>query len=576
MQFRRTRDKRASSDKLWEDAIVSRGGILLGAIISALFGAAPAMAQAPRSDACAALGKSVTWPETGTKVATAAWHEASATAAGQPAHCEIVGVLHERVGTDGQHYAIRFHLRLPQAWNGRLFMQGGGGTDGDLGDALGASGGGDSALAQGFAVLSQDSGHANGVNDVADRGGGAAFGFDPQARADYGGTSLPPVVKAAKAAVRAFYGRAPHFSYFVGCSKGGQEGMMLASRYPALFDGIVASAPGFSLPRAAVAEMWDTQAFASVVKANGLPLTPANLAQSFSASDFALVRGAILAACDRDDGAADGIVGAFETCTSEKVIPQLAHVACAGAKQEGCLSAAQIEALRRVHDGARNGKGDRIYAGFYWDAGWGDRGWQMWKIGAGPVPPINVLMGAPALAAIFITPPTGLPASLQAKLDYAAAFDFDRDTPRIYATGHGFPRSAWEDIGARAANLDAFRKRGGKLIVSQGVSDPVFSLRDTVEWYAGLNGKQRADAYVRLFAVPGMGHCNGGPATDRYDAFAALVNWVEHGAAPDRIAAKAGTGTPWPGRSRPLCAYPATARYKGQGSLEDADNFVCG
>jgi hypothetical protein len=552
--------------------------------------ATPAHAAAPSASGCTALAAHVAWPEAGTRLVSTAWHETGplalptppgmppAPAVVLPAHCEAIGVMHERVGSDGQHYAIRFHIRLPQDWNGKFFMQGGGGTNGELGDAVGRlSGGAAPALAQGYAVLSQDSGHDNAVNTVPAKGGASAFGFDPQARADYGGTSLPPTVSAAKAAIRAFYGRPARFSYFVGCSKGGQEGMMLATRYPALFDGIVAGAPGFALPRAAVAEMWDTQAFAGAAAAAGGPVTPQRFAQSFSAQDYALVRSAILAACDKDDGVADGIVGSFATCTSAKVQPELARVTCAGAKQTGCLAPAQVEALRRIHDGARNGKGEPLYAGFYWDAGWGDMGWQIWKTGGGPVPSLNVAMGTPSLAAIFTVPPVGLPDDMQGKLDYATKFDFDRDAPRIYATGGGFSRSAWQDIGARTPDLDAFRKRGGKLIVAHGASDPVFSLQDTADWYRALDQRNGglAGMFARLFAVPGMGHCMGGPSTDGYDTFTALVKWVEHGSAPDRIEAKAGPASPWPGRTRPLCVFPKVARYKGAGSVEEADNFVC-
>ena len=558
--------------------------------------AVPAAAQAqsatPHGAAdCSALATKVAWPEPGTRLQSAVWHDAgpapapprfpgapAAPPAMLPAHCEIIGMMHERTGVDGQHYAIRFHLRLPEPWNDRFFMQGGGGTNGELGDAIGRlSGGAAPALAQGYAVLSQDSGHDNAVNSVPAKNGASAFGFDPQARAEYGGTSLSASVKAAKAAVTAFYGRSPKFSYFLGCSKGGQEGMMLAQRYPALFDGIIAGAPGFALPRAAVAEMWDTQAFAQVASAQGAPITQLSLANSFSAADFALVGKAVLVACDKDDGAEDGIVGAFTSCTSAKVLPQLAKITCTGTKQDGCLSAAQVTALRRMHDGARDAKGQPLYAEFYWDAGWADMGWRIWKIGGGPVPSINVAMGAPSLAAIFTTPPTPLPDNFQAKLDFAVHFDFDRDARRIYATGAGFPRSGWTDIGAQSTDLSAFRRRGGKLIVPQGVSDPVFSLADTVRWYEAVDKKTggQANVFVRLFAIPGMGHCGGGPATDGYDAFTALVDWVERARTPDRIEAKANPMSPWPGRTRPLCAFPKVARYKGSGSLEDARSFAC-
>src|SRR5258708_37053146 len=133
---------------------------------------------------------------------------------------------------------------------------------------------------------------------------------------------------------------------------------------------------------------------------------------------------------------------------------------------------------------------------------------------------------------------------------------------------------------ADSTDLSAFKARGGKLVIAHGVSDPVFSILDTIDWWNALNKANggRAAEFARLFPVPGMNHCAGGPSTDRFDAFGALVNWVEKGVAPDRIAATARMGTPWPGRTRPLCAYPAQARYvpaRGTGSIEDADNFAC-
>jgi hypothetical protein len=195
----------------------------------------------------------------------------------------------------------------------------------------------------------------------------------------------------------------------------------------------------------------------------------------------------------------------------------------------------------------------------------------------GPIPSINVMMGAPSLAAIFTSPPVGLPDAFQAKLDYAVKFDFDADAARIYTTAPGFTRSAWQDIGARSPDLSRFSRGGGKLIVTQGVSDPVFSLADTIDWYATLDARTAGQAarFARLFPVPGMGHCQGGPSTDGYDAFTALVNWVESAQAPDRIEAKAAANSPWPGRTRPLCAYPKIARYSGTGDSEKAQSFTC-
>jgi len=494
-----------------------------------------------------------------------------------PAHCEVVGRLNPHTGVDGQAYAIRFHLRLPLHWNDRFYFQGGGGTDGDLGDATGRMGA-TSALAQGYAVLSQDSGHDNAKNTRPDHNGASAFGFDPQARLDYGRASLKASADAARRLIVRYYGMKPRYAYFVGCSKGGQEGMALAQDYPDEFDGIIAAAPGFSLPRAAVAEAWDTQAFGAVVTPAGQPFNPMTLYTSFNASDMALVRQAVLVACDKDDGLADGIVSDFKACTSDKVVPRLKAVTCAGDKTGQCLSQAQVTALIRSHDGARDKAGRALYAAWPWSAGVSAEDWRIWKIGSsnGQVPPLNIVLGGGALSAIFTTPPTALAADPMTLGQYQWTFDFDRDAARIYTTGGDFKTSAWSDIGARSADLSGFKRRHGKLIVPQGTSDPVFSIEDTIAWYDEVQDRNqgRAADFVRLFPVPDMGHCGGGVSTDQYDAFIALTDWVEHGKAPDEIEASAGPATPWPNRKRPLCAYPKVARYKG-GDPEDAGSFKC-
>ena len=545
---------------------------------------------AATADRCAALAGSMQgkWPDPTTRVLESVWRPAGSQVKAMrgppsslPEHCEVNAVMHERVGIDGQHYAIHFHLRLPGQWNGRLFFEGGGGTEGDLGASIGfIQPGIPPAIAQGYAVVSQDAGHDNSTDSVAGRGGSAAFGFDPQARADYGGASLKPVALAAKAIIAIYYTHPASRSYFVGCSKGGQEGMALAQRYPEVFDGIVAGSPGFSLPRAAVAEVWDTQAFASLVIPVGAKnLDPRLLPTSFSDKQFSTVREAILAACDADDGIRDGITADFAKCDWPRVEVELKRKMCSSTRSASCLSAAQIEVLGRVYAGPKDGTGKALYSNWPLDAGAGSAGWRTWKIGPanGGFAGINATMGASALAAIFTTPPTAVAADPQSEMNYALGFNFDRDAARIYATSGPFHRSAWDVIAARSPHLEAFRAHGGKMIVSQGASDPVFSLNDTLAWYREVNKVERGSAadFVRVFAVPGMAHCAGGPATDQFSALDALVAWVEKGVAPDVIVAKAGPGTPWPGRTRPLCAYPKAPRYLGKGSIEDAANFHC-
>ena len=547
------------------------------------------------AEKCAELAQRArsAWPDTTTEITSASLRTASAAQGPTPAlpeHCEVMGRLHARTGVGGQHYAIQFHMRLPLPanWNGRFLFQGGGGSDGAVGDAIGAIGPGiPSALARGFAVLSQDSGHDNRTNNDPTHEGTIAFAFDPQARRDHAYASLDVTARTGKAIVQAFYGRAPDHSYFFGCSEGGREGMVFAQRFPELFDGIVAGAPGFALPKAAVAEAWDTQAFADLaqrmglVDSAGMPI----LARTFSDSALAVVADAVLSACDADDGATDGIVGDYKACTTKRVEAALTARTCR--ENTECLSGDQVATLLRVFGGPRNAAGETLYSDWAWDAGIGGRvgdrwqqGWRIWKIGGyppSPVPALNVVLGAPSLAAVFTTPPTPLANDPRALLGWVLHFDMDRDAPKIFARSAEFTESSWDAVGAKATDLSAFQRRGGKLIVPHGLSDPVFSAHDTMKWWDEVNAASggKAATFVRVFPVPGMTHCGGGPATDQYDCLTAIVDWVEQGKAPDRILARAGATTPFPNRTRPLCPYPLVARYTGSGSIEDAASFTC-
>jgi feruloyl esterase len=190
---------------------------------------------------------------------------------------------------------------------------------------------------------------------------------------------------------------------------------------------------------------------------------------------------------------------------------------------------------------------------------------------------INATLGSGAISAVFTTPPTPEPSSGAGPIEYLLNFNFDTDAAKIFAESGTFTKAAWDFMRADSTDLSAFNKHGGKLLITHGVSDPVFSVNDTISWVNEVNkvNKGKASEFVRFFAVPGMTHCGGGPSTDRYDAFDALVTWVEKKSAPDTIIATTGPATPWPGRTRPLCAYPAYAHYKGAGSIEAAANFVC-
>jgi feruloyl esterase len=540
------------------------------------------------------LSRSGALPNPSTVISSAALNAAASSGAAPvtvPEHCEVLGRINERIGADGQRYAIQFHMRLPSAWNGRLFFQGGGATNGTVGDAWGYLQGrqAKNALGLGYAVVSQDGGHDNQANNDPGRGGTLAFGFDPQARLDFGYNSYHEVTRAAKALLRAYYGKGPERSYYVGCSEGGREGMMMTQRFPDEYDGVLAVAPGFRLPKASlIGESWDLQAFAAVARSagfldrSGQPL----LNKAFSDQDLLLVSNAVLTACDRLDGLQDGIIDDFPACGSEAVRPQLAALTCSAAKTEACLTKVQIEALQKVFGGARNARGELLYADWPWDAGIGDpvanstfEGWRRWKLGtfeADTNDAINATMGAAAAAVLFSTPPKA-PAADGGFLPHVLGLGFDTDAATIRATAHPYDESAWDFMMASSTDLSRFKERGGKLIVVHGVSDPVFSVNDIIGWWKDVDGGMggRAADAVRLFAVPGMAHCGTGPSTDQFDAFSALVQWVEAGSAPERITATARATSPWPNRTRPLCPFPKQARYRGQGSIEDATNFVC-
>jgi hypothetical protein len=503
---------------------------------------------------------------------------------GLPRHCVVRGEVDERTGVDGRHYAISFEMRLPTEWNGRFLHQGNGGADGDVRPAVGdisggLASGGVPALALGFAVLSSDSGHSGSDPANASLGlaAGLAFGLDPQARRDYGYAADMRLAPIAKAILVAHYGRKPDFSYYGGCSNGGRHAMVAASRMPEHYDGFLAGDPGFDLPRAAIQHAWDAQAF---VKADP------DIRKSITAADAALVSREIIAACDKLDGLEDGLTANLEACRKAFRFDSLA---CADGATENCLPKAKVEALKASFAGPRNSKGDQLYADWPVDGGVGTGNWRLWKVES-PIPPwhdypIIATMGAAALQYVFTTPPTKVQGTNEALMKGLLDFDFDRDAPKIFVKTAEYPESAMDFMTPPDADdpkLASFRDKGRKMIIYHGQADPVFSIDDTIRWYdklnANLDGKA-ADS-VRLFAVPGMTHCDSGIALDKFDALTALTEWVEKGKAPDRIVATvnpANKDAPasWsPNRSRPLCPWPEYARYEG-GDPESAASFEC-
>lgn len=494
------------------------------------------------------------------------------------AQCRIRAVTAERKGTDGRDYALRFELALPDVWNGDYVHQFNGGNDGEVKPATGGMGAGtgeETPLARGFAVVSSDTGHDGKA--VADAGlaGGARFGFDFEARQMYGYKAVALLDPLARQIVEAYYDNEIGHSYGIGCSNGGRHAMVAASRMPQSFDGLLIGAPGFNLPKAALQHAVDVQALTAVT---------GDLATAFSPADLQTVADGILQACDALDGIADGLVMDIPACQASF---DSAGLQCAEGQNSACLSPEQVTALNTIHAGTPDG-GTPFYSDFPWDPGIAGGGWRFWKLES-PIPPwekkpIIAVMGAASLAQIFTTPPTevaGDPAALE---QFLKDFDLTARADEIFATSDAFPESAMEVMtppGSDNPELAAFRDAGGKMMVFHGVSDPVFSVNDTADWYAKLdaNNGGKAAEFARFYPVPGMTHCSGGPAVEGFDMFSDLVAWVENGTAPQAVTATARASNrdlpeAMAGISRPLCPTPQVARYTG-GDAGMAESFTC-
>jgi pimeloyl-ACP methyl ester carboxylesterase len=479
--------------------------VAVALLIACLGAAAPGSA----AQSCKALGK---FSLPGHRLVIRQAQEVAASAPGvspaMPAHCRVDGVIDERTGRDGKHYGIGFAVALPAQWNGRFLFQGGGGLNGSVQPPLGGQYAGDkSALARGFAVASTDSGHQGAAFD-------GSFFRDQQAALDFLYQAVAEVTVVAKAIVARHYGKQQQHAYFVGCSTGGREAMMMSQRFPDYYDGIVAAAPAARTSFSNLGLRYATAAL------NAAPLGEA---------DRKLLIDKVLEACDGLDGNEDGLIFAPQECRFDPgTLP---------------LAPATINAIRAVMQGPRTSAGRQVYPGYYYDTG------------------IANTQGLPGILAGPVIP-EGKPVGSSFDVDAAAAEAMD-------ARAMVGDSTSW-------TNLSTFRGHGGKLLFLHGVSDPWFSAQETVRYYELLghdNDEAPLRDWSRLFLVPGMGHCAGGARTlDQVDLLSALVDWVEAGRAPDRVIA---TGKSMPGESRPLCPFPQHAQYNGSGDARQASSYRC-
>jgi len=431
-----------------------------------------------------------------------------------PAFCRIAATLTPTVDSD-----IKIEVWMPAAnWNGKFQAVGNGGWAGTISyDAMAK------ALRNGYATTSTDTGHTVG--------NGSFVEGHWEKLIDFLYRSEHEMTVQAKAIVAAFYGNAPTRSYWNGCSTGGRQGLMEATRYPNDFDGIVAGDP--ANPRS-VHDAWDLQVTVAIHN---------NPAAIIPNEKFSTIHKAALEACDRLDGVKDGLVENPKACHFDPAV-----LTCKGADNSSCLTPAQVEAAKRIMS---SGKSDGVafYPGLLPTS---ELGWDA-LAGPGANP-----RGADNFKYVIYK---------DAKWDWHN-FDADKDLAAA--------KQADRIESVTTANLSAFTGHNGKLILYHGYSDPQVSPQGGIEYFEALQKQTKnATTSTRLFMVPGMGHCRGGEgATDDFDAVAPLDHWVETGQAPQRILASHITDGKTV-RTRPLCAYPQVAHYKGTGSTDDAANFVC-
>lgn len=517
----------------------ARHAAVAGAILATCTLAQPAHAQAPASpDAKCATLANLMLPDSRVTLAEAIrpnpTYAVPGTEGGQGGavtvntpFCRVAGTVEP---------AIRFEVWMPlENWNGRFVGLGIGGLSGAIAYGQLAQ-----TVAKGYAVGSTDNGH---------QGSDPRFAIGPMNElkegvfADWAHRAMNEMTVKSQQVVREFYGQGAHHSYFTGCSSGGHQALTQAQRYPANYDGILAGATANYWTNLMAGQLWYGLA-TRVDPATDLE-KPLN--------KLPAIHEAVVAACDARDGVKDGVLESPLQCDFKP-----SSLACKGADSASCLTPPQVTALEKIYGDAKTSQGRKIFPGL---APGGELAWP--AMSARQVPFAENFYRY----FVFQKPEWQLPMmNMDTDVDYAQQ--------RI---GH--------IVNSTNPDLSRFHAHGGKLIQYHGWNDPLISPYNSIDYYESVvalvgGTKNRADALKdtqvnhRLFMVPGMEHCRGGDATDTFDGLGALERWVEQGIAPDQLAATKVVESKTV-RSRPLCAYPAVARYNGTGNTDEAANFTC-
>jgi len=449
-----------------------------------------------------------------------------------PVFCRVVATL--RPSTDSN---IGVEMWLPQSdWNGRLLGTGSGGFGGFIFYEELASG-----LRKGYAVVNTDMGLA--VPAGKDQ---AIFANHPERWIDWGYRATHVMTLFAKRLVDAYYGHAASYSYFLGCSTGGDQALAEAQRFPEDYDGLIGGAPPNNRTGVHLSILWN---FIATHRSPGAYIPP---------DKAHMLEKAVVAACDGLDEVKDGIIADPRRCHFNPATLQ-----CKGSDSDNCLTAEQVKTAELLYSGPENPKNHQsLYPGVTF----GSEG--EWAMTFGPTGSDAPPPFAPIFEWVFGTHWNW------------STFDFDKQATE-------FVRELGPSVNSLDPDLDKLETIGHKLLIYHGWEDPLVIPQASVDYWNAVANRMQAerrhlrrsdgtpDKYYRLFMIPGMYHCGGGPGADSFDLLSAMVKWVEQGIAPDQIVATKYDSAGVVQFQRPLCPYPKYAEYIGHGTSNAATSFIC-
>jgi feruloyl esterase len=480
----------------------------------ALFALLLAAVSAPlRAQSCGSLAKLASPQVTITLTQVT---QAAGEISGLPPFCRIAAKLKPTADSE-----IGIEAWLPiTGWNGKYMAVGSGGWGGSIAYREMAE-----ALRRGYATSATDDGHTGSS--------GRFLMGHPEKFVDFAYRAEHQMATETKALIKAFYGHDPHYSYWNGCSGGGREGLLQAARYPDEFDGVIAGDPA-NVRRNAWALWLANQTFKDA-------------AAYIPPNKYPMIHQAVLAACDAVDGLKDGLIDDPTRCQVD-----FKQLECKAGDAPDCLTARQVQSAQTIISPAKDAAGHVLFE----------------RLEPGTELRWARLVGGPEPAELFLDQFRYL-VYHDPDWDWRT-FVLDRDAAKANAIN--------KNVDELDPHLADFAKHNGKLLLYHGWADQQVAPGSTVDFYQQTiklsEDAPAASNWIRLFMVPGMGHCSGGEGPDTFDKISVLEQWVEQGRAPDRIIASHQTAGK-PDRTRPLCPYPQTARYQGNGSIDDAANFVC-